>query len=102
MPPQNNDDEPGRQARAVEQVQTHQISTAAIMRRAAFGQGVADVRTGQAPRFDDFPRDQWSYDRGRLFACIAPMTMPIRNRDGKLNLKAVQLCEAAIERKLIP
>ncbi len=84
-----------------EQVATRQISTAAIMRRAAFGQGVADVRTGAAPRFDDFSHD-WSYERGRLFACVAPMTMPVRNRDGKLNSKALRLCEAAVERKLIP
>jgi hypothetical protein len=43
---------------------------------------------------------QWDYERGRLFAHIAPLNMPLKI-GGKLNPKAIALCNAAFDRKLV-
>jgi hypothetical protein len=69
------------------------------MNSAEFGRGLAEVRSGRAPNYE---RDDplWAYERGRLFAHIAPVDMPLRVR-GKLNPKAVALFHAAGKR-LIP
>jgi hypothetical protein len=74
-------------------------TTSAIMRRPHFARGLADIRAGRPfdTRLED---DYWAYERGRLFGAIAPLSMPLFN--GKsLNPKAVALCDAAFDRKLI-
>jgi hypothetical protein len=84
------------------QVPTVSVRPETIMRRAAFREGFEDARAGRRPRFDFFQDDdEWSYERGRLFARIAPETMPLLI-DGKLNRKAVKLFALASERRLIP
>ena len=45
------------------------------MRSKAFAEGVADVRRGRSPRFEV---DDWSYERGRQWAVVAPMSMPVK------------------------
>lgn len=82
------------------QVPTAQISAAAIMRRVNFRRGLEDARTGRAPRFDEFDDGYWAYERGRLFAHVAPAAMPLFV-EGKLNAKALALFEAAERRGLI-
>jgi hypothetical protein len=82
-----------------QQIPTSRVSDAWIMRRANFRRGLEDARAGRAPRFDEF--NDWSYERGRLFAHIAPLTMPLYT-DGKLNPKALALFKAASDRRLIP
>jgi hypothetical protein len=77
-----------------EQVKTRGVPTEAIMRSADFRRGFEDVRSGRPARFDDHHEDDWSYERGRQFAYIAPASMPLKI-DGKLNPKAVILFEAA-------
>ena len=47
------------------------VSTESIMRAAAFQRGFKDVKKGK-PFAEDIrdPREQWGYERGRLFACV--------------------------------
>jgi hypothetical protein len=93
--------------RSHEQVATRPVSNAAIMRSAAFRHGVEDVRAGKAPRFDSYPDTRhhraggtamvnaaWAYERGRQFAMIAPMSMPVFVR-GRLNPEALRLFDEA-------
>jgi hypothetical protein len=72
-----------------DQADTHECTIQSIMRCAAFAAGVRDVRAGRPPRFDEF-YDDWSYERGRLWATLAPMSMPLRI-GSRLNPKAVLL-----------
>ena len=69
------------------------------MRSPAFERGLNDVRNGVP--FDWRIEPAWDYERGRLFAHIAPLTWPLWI-GRKLNPKAVALCNAAFKRKLIP
>jgi hypothetical protein len=74
------------------------ITTASrIMRSDEFKRGFEEARAGRPPQFDC---DEWDYERGRLFAYIAPRAMPLRV-DGKLNPKALALFIAAEDRNLI-
>jgi hypothetical protein len=73
------------------------ITTARIMASPEFARGLDDARKGVP---FDWRNDDWNYERGRLFAHIAPLAMPLRI-DGHLNPKAVALCEAAFNRGLI-
>jgi hypothetical protein len=85
-----------------EQIETSYCPPRAVMRRANFARGLADVRGGRA--FDsgvaDQPDDFWAYERGRQFGCLAPLNMPLFD-GGKLNGKAVALFAAAVRRGLI-
>jgi hypothetical protein len=75
-----------------EQVETRIVSAEVIVYSESFAAGVADFRASVAPRFD---QDSWDYERGRLWAVLAPRTM---NPQSSL---AVQLFEAACKRKWI-
>lgn len=81
------------------QAKTSCTTTSAIMRSTAFRRGFEHARAGEPPQFDG-SSDPWAYERGRLFAYIAPLSMSLRS-DGKLNPKAVTLFDAAYDRKLI-
>jgi hypothetical protein len=84
------------------QVPTKPVSTARIMGTPEFARGFEDARMG-VPfdwRFGPNTDGAWDYERGRLFAHIAPLNMPLRIRFG-LNPKAVALFDAALNRKLI-
>ena len=74
--------------RVAEQADTQECTIESIMRSKNFAAGVRDVRAGDPPRFDEL--DDWSYERGRLWAMLAPMSMPLRV-GCKLNPKAVML-----------
>jgi hypothetical protein len=76
-----------------------------IMGSAAFARGFDEARSGVPFDWrvggDDINASAaWGYERGRLFAHIAPQAMALRI-DGKLNPKAVALCKAAFDRNLI-
>ncbi len=58
--------------------------------------GVDDVRAGKPARFDEFDSDD--YERGRQWAMIAPLTMPLRINGGKLNPDAIRLLDNAFDR----
>jgi hypothetical protein len=81
-----------------EQAATRDASAWEVMGTNDFRKGFEDRRAGRPPRFDQY--DSWNYERGRLFASIAPLNMPLKiNR--KLNPKAVRLFEAAHERRYL-
>lgn len=68
-----------------------------------FARGLEDARNGRP--FDwtvgsKHPNAAWQYERGRAFGFIAPLNMPLRI-GSKLNPKAVALCRAAFDRKLV-
>jgi hypothetical protein len=79
------------------QVREVPVTIRSIMQHPNFARGLADIRAG---RSFDWLVDCWAYERGRLFGMIAPVTMPLRVK-GKLNPKAVALCDAAFERRLV-
>jgi hypothetical protein len=79
------------------QVRTKRISVRAIMTSPEFELGFEDVRNGVP---FDWRNVAWDYERGRLFARIAPLNMLLWIR-GQLNPKAVALCGAAFRRNLL-
>lgn len=92
------------QPEQLSQVDTEGCTTMDIMLSRAFAAGVHDVRHGLPPRFDVFACADdrlWAYERGRLWACIAPVTMKITVKREQLNYRAVALFDAAWERRLI-
>lgn len=77
--------------RSEEQVATHDVSAAWIMRRPTFALGVADARAGRRYHRDYDLWDtngQWGYERGRAWALLTPRNVPLR-RNGKLNPEAL-------------
>jgi hypothetical protein len=67
------------------------------MSHPGFELGLYEVRNGKP---FDTRIDFWEYERGRLFGCIAPTDLPLKI-NGRLNPKAVALCAAALDRRLI-
>jgi hypothetical protein len=84
------------------QVPIRPVSTEWIMRSTSFERGFDDARKGIPfdRRIGDNTDAQWNCERGRLLAHIAPLNMPLRI-GGKLNAKAVALCDVAFDRDLI-
>ena len=80
-----------------DQVPTRRVTIATIMSSPEFQLGLDDVRRGIP---FDWRVTHWGYERGRLFGHIAPPDMPLWI-GRKLNPKAVALCEAAFNRKLV-
>jgi hypothetical protein len=72
------------------QASTTSTSVLKIIRSRGFNEGVGDVRLGRAPRYDDPIARDWSYERGRQWATIAPEQMPTKI-GGKVNPEAVAL-----------
>jgi hypothetical protein len=71
-----------------------------IMETCEFEAGVADVRLGRPPRFDDPIAWGWNYERGRMFAVIAPMRMPLKvGKRKRTNLRALQILGRAMLRE---
>jgi hypothetical protein len=79
------------------QIRTISVATTTIMRDIDFERGFEDARNGIP---FDWRIGSWGYERGRLLAHIAPLAMQLRI-GSKLNPKAIALCEAAFQRKLI-
>jgi len=50
----------------------------AIVCSQAFSRGVEDVRAGRPPEYDNQSKEgAWAYERGRLWAVLAPPDMPL-------------------------
>jgi hypothetical protein len=64
-----------RRDRDREQVDTVRCSAAVIVDSPYFAIGVADLRAGAPPRFDEMQDEYWGYERGRQWAVLAPFTM---------------------------
>jgi hypothetical protein len=76
-----------------QQVPTKLTTREQIMRSRYFALGVDDLRTGRgypAAYLMWKPNDQWSYERGRAWAVLAPRSVQLK-RNGKLNPAAVAL-----------
>jgi hypothetical protein len=86
----------------MQQIRTYGTTTKAIMSTPAFRRGFEDVRAGKPFDWRVGSNDDsaWGYERGRLFGHICPLDMPLWV-NGKINAKAVALCDAAFERRLI-
>ncbi len=78
------------------QAKVRRTTAASIMRSVEFKAGVDDVRARKPARFDEFDSD--NYERGRQWATIAPVTMPLRLNGGKLNPDAIRLFDDAFDR----
>jgi hypothetical protein len=69
-----------------------------IMSSSAFALGVADVRAGQ-PMHKDYDawitNDQWSYERGRCWARLAPRHIKLK-RNGKVTREATSRASSAV------
>jgi hypothetical protein len=74
------------------QTSTTAVSFKTIMRSRAFRHGVADVRSGRPPRFDEYAEGGWFYEWGRQYGVIAPRRLEIMSATGKsLNPKALEV-----------
>jgi hypothetical protein len=78
-----------------EQVPSDPVTLAGIMRSKEFREGVSDVRGGRPARYTDPVDDTWDYGRGRLWALIAPMRMPVM-LGGKVNPEAKAILARAM------
>lgn len=62
------------------------------MNQPTFGLGAADARAGR-PLHKDFDtwagNDQWGYERGRQWACLAPRKVALK-RNGKVTVEAMK------------
>jgi hypothetical protein len=88
-------------AAAGRQVPVKLVSVASVMRHPNFRRGFEDARNGRPPCFDEFADKGWAYERGRLFAHVAPVSIPLFV-DGRLNSFAIRLFKLADDRALIP
>jgi hypothetical protein len=89
---------------APEQVHSRITSFWVIVGSKSFALGVEDRRAGRSPQFDREPscqHDPWDYERGRLFATIAPVNMPLR-LGRRVNPAAIELYRRAVRRGYIP
>jgi hypothetical protein len=86
---------PEEAKRLSDQVATSPTTIPAIMAHATFALGVSDARHGRPyhPDFDLWSgKDQWAYERGRLWAVLAPRDMPLKIH-GRLNGAAIAFYE---------
>jgi len=81
-----------RRDRDREQVNTLSCSASDIVCSIHFAIGVADLRAGAPPRFDEMQDEYWAYERGRQWAVLAPINME------PFGLRAIRLFEAAANR----
>jgi hypothetical protein len=75
-----------------EQVDTVRCSAAVIVDSPYFAVGVADLRAGAPPRFDEMQDEYRAHERGRQWAVLAPITMAPHSP------MAIRLFEAAQQR----
>jgi len=74
---------------------TRRVSIRWILSQPAFERGFTDGRAnrGFSQEYDLLDIDaQWSYERGRCLAVVAPADIPLRIK-GKINPRAVELFE---------
>ena len=85
-------DKAGLRLRSGKQVPTRPVSIQEIMGQPQFMLGVADVRAGR-PYHKDYDvwntNGQWGYERGRMWAALAPADVPLR-LNGRINPDAAR------------
>jgi hypothetical protein len=85
-------------SRVVEQIDTHEVTVFEIVSHPEFARGLDEARAGLPFNPDNADNIDWSYERGRLFAVIAPRDLPLRI-NGRVNPKMLKLAEAAFSRR---
>jgi hypothetical protein len=80
----------GYRLRLGDQIPTRPTTIARIMADPKFALGVADARAGRGypANYDTWREGQWSYERGRQWAQIAPRSLPLK-MDGQINPRAL-------------
>jgi len=82
----------GYRLRPGDQIPTRPSTAVEIMSSPTFGLGAADVRTSRGYHADYDLWDtngQWSYERGRMWATLAPRNVPLKKLNGRINPDAV-------------
>ena len=80
------------------QVPTRSVSIVWIMSQSAFALGVRDARSGLPYRsnYEQWETNsQWNYERGRLWAALAPRDIALRKGDG-INPDAMRYYEKSV------
>jgi hypothetical protein len=76
------------------QVSTCLTTIAKVMASPYFALGVVDARAKRGYRADydtwGDTNHRWNYDRGRLWATLAPKTIPLK-RNGKITKEAIRV-----------
>jgi hypothetical protein len=84
----------GYRLRDGDQVPTKMTTVLEVMSQPHFALGVADKRAGRGYRADydcwGHSNHRWAYDRGRLWATLAPKTMAVK-RNGKVTDAAMNV-----------
>jgi hypothetical protein len=89
---------PGDGSERPEQVRTVTVPLERVLGSRAFADGVRDVREGRPARFDYVDRaGAWDYERGRQWASLAPLSLPLRV-GRRLNPAALKILEDAFSR----
>ena len=89
----------GYRLRPGDQIPTRPVTIQEIMGQPQFVLGVADARAGRRYRADyDLwtVNGQWNYERGRMWATLAPRNVPLKNGDGKINVAALRYYRSEI------
>ena len=76
-----------------DQIPTRGVTIMTVMARREFALGVTDVRAGRPlrPDYDEWATNrQWAYERGRQWASVAPRTVALKNRQGRITAEAVR------------
>jgi hypothetical protein len=82
-----------------DQAATRLTFISSIISSSSFARGFDDIRSGRPPAFD--AHKGWEYERGRLFGAIAPRSMSLSDKRGRINELALRLLSAAFKRGLI-
>jgi hypothetical protein len=83
----------GYRLRPGDQIPTRPVTLEEIMGRPQFALGVADARAARRYHRDyDLwsTNGQWSYERGRMWATLAPRNVPLKKVNGRINPDAVR------------
>jgi hypothetical protein len=89
----------GYRLRPGDQIPTRPVTREEIMGQPQFVLGVADARAGRRYRADyDLwtTNGQWNYERGRMWATLAPRNVPLKTSDGKINVTALRYYRSEI------
>lgn len=88
--------------RCAQQVPEVLVSILDVMSSREFAEGVADVRAGRRPRFDEvWDGCAWDYERGRQFGVIAPRSLPIFEKKGRRGCRSITARALALYREWV-
>jgi hypothetical protein len=89
----------GYRLRTGDQIPTRSTTAVEIMSSPTFRLGAADARAGRSYHRDYDLWDtngQWNYERGRMWATLAPHNVPLKKLNGRINPDAVRYWQGEI------